>query len=169
MYLSLPNIVYHIFVYVIVHSVYWCCRSDMSYFLSAVNSIRFDLGGDDDQADKMSCRYSIILLVVFCVVVSTKQYVGDPIDCWVCRDLIITNYLESCFFSLGVISFFSNGRQLRLRFATISGRTQQALHTKQRYFIGIVCEVVKIGSKCPEIQMSVNCQLCSAGNTIALH
>ncbi|XP_067945999.1 innexin unc-9-like [Watersipora subatra] len=55
----------------------------MSYFLSAVNSIRFDLGGDDDQADKMSCRYSIMLLVVFCVVVSTKQYVGDPIDCWV--------------------------------------------------------------------------------------
>ena len=84
MYLSLLNIVYHIFVYVIVHSVYRCCRSDMSYFLSAVNSIRFDLGGDDDQADKMSCRYSIILLVVFCVVVSTKQYVGDPIDCWVC-------------------------------------------------------------------------------------
>lgn len=57
----------------------------MSYFLSAVNSIRFDLGGDDDQADKMSCRYSIMLLVVFCVVVSTKQYVGDPIDCWVCN------------------------------------------------------------------------------------
>ena len=58
-------------------------RADLSYFLSAVNSIRFDLGGDDDQADKMSCRYSIMLLVVFCVVVSTKQYVGDPIDCWV--------------------------------------------------------------------------------------
>lgn len=60
----------------------------MSYFLSAVNSIRFDLGGDDDQADKMSCRYSIILLVVFCVVVSTKQYVGDPIDCWVSKDMV---------------------------------------------------------------------------------
>lgn len=55
----------------------------MSYFLSAVHSIRFDLGGDGDQADKLSCRYSVVLLVILCAVVSSKQYAGDPIECWV--------------------------------------------------------------------------------------
>ena len=70
----------------------------MSYFLSAINSIKFDLGGDDDQADKVSCRYSILLLVVFCVVVSTKQYVGDPIDCWVSTDRHGINNSRCCSF-----------------------------------------------------------------------
>ena len=43
----------------------------------------FKFNNDDDTADKMSHRYTVALLVIFSLVVSTKQYVGDPINCWV--------------------------------------------------------------------------------------
>ena len=49
--------------------------------IGAPAQIKFN--NDDDTADKMSHRYTVILLIVFTVVVSTKQYVGDPINCWV--------------------------------------------------------------------------------------
>ncbi|ELU06821.1 hypothetical protein CAPTEDRAFT_194468 [Capitella teleta] len=37
---------------------------------------------DDDFADRLSSRYSVVLLVVFAVVVSANQYIGSPITCW---------------------------------------------------------------------------------------
>jgi hypothetical protein len=38
---------------------------------------------DDSYVDRLSHRYTVALCVLFCLVVSTKQYAGDPIDCWV--------------------------------------------------------------------------------------
>ena len=37
---------------------------------------------DDDFIDRLSHHYTAIILLVFTVVVSTKQYVGDAIQCW---------------------------------------------------------------------------------------
>ncbi|KAH3747862.1 innexin unc-9-like [Dreissena polymorpha] len=37
---------------------------------------------DDDFIDRLSHHYTTMLLVIFTIVVSTKQYVGDAIQCW---------------------------------------------------------------------------------------
>lgn len=37
---------------------------------------------DDDWADRISHLYTAVLLCVFTVMVSSVQYVGDPIHCW---------------------------------------------------------------------------------------
>ncbi|CAF0976390.1 unnamed protein product [Brachionus calyciflorus] len=37
---------------------------------------------DDYWVDRLSHRYSIVIFSVFAVLVTTKAYIGDPIDCW---------------------------------------------------------------------------------------
>lgn len=55
----------------------------MQGFLDAASKIgKFSLRWDDDFCDRLSHRYTVILCIVFTVVVSAKQYVGDPITCW---------------------------------------------------------------------------------------
>jgi len=37
---------------------------------------------DDDFADRLSHRYTVIFLFIFCILVGSTQFVGSPIACW---------------------------------------------------------------------------------------
>jgi hypothetical protein len=39
-------------------------------------------GNNDDFADRLSSRYTVVLLVMFAVLVGMNQYVRNPISCW---------------------------------------------------------------------------------------
>lgn len=47
-------------------------------FLESITKLRqFRFHYDDDFIDRLSRRYSVVLLMIFTALVSTKQYVGD--------------------------------------------------------------------------------------------
>jgi hypothetical protein len=46
-------------------------------------SHRRSLRDDDFLSDRLHHRYTVAALVLFCVLISTSQYAGDPINCWV--------------------------------------------------------------------------------------
>ena len=57
------------------------CR--ISGFLDGISRMgKFAARWDDDFFDRVNHRYSTVILLIFTVVVSTKQYVGEPIVCW---------------------------------------------------------------------------------------
>ena len=59
-------------------------------FLDAITKVRqFRFHNDDDFIDRLSRRYSVVLLMLFTVVVSTKQYVGDRKSSWTHSILLI--------------------------------------------------------------------------------
>lgn len=37
---------------------------------------------DDDFADRLNHRYTVALLILFCILVGSSQFVGSPIACW---------------------------------------------------------------------------------------
>jgi innexin len=37
---------------------------------------------DDLWIDRLSHRYSVVIFCVFAILVTTKAYIGSPIDCW---------------------------------------------------------------------------------------
>lgn len=38
---------------------------------------------DDDFADRLTHRYTVAILIIFCILVGSSQFVGSPIACWV--------------------------------------------------------------------------------------
>ena len=56
----------------------------MSQLLGLLSPLGFRSGEnqkvDSDFVDRLSHSYSVLILLVFAIVVSTKQYVGDPIE-----------------------------------------------------------------------------------------
>ena len=62
--------------------------------LSAVGKIaRVNVRNDDDLVDRLNHRFTCIFLIIFTVLVSTTQYVGDPIHCW-CPAYFTSNHEE---------------------------------------------------------------------------
>ena len=43
---------------------------------------RFRRRYDDDFIDRLNNRYSMFIFIVLGIIISTRQYVGDPITCW---------------------------------------------------------------------------------------
>ncbi|XP_029655089.1 innexin unc-7-like [Octopus sinensis] len=55
------------------------------------------LSTDDDGIDRLNHRYTVIILIIFSIIVSTKQYVGEPISCWCydsCREESHVEYMN---------------------------------------------------------------------------
>lgn len=50
---------------------------------SVVNFSRLTGNKDDDWIDRLNHLWSVVLLAMFAVVVTSGQFVGDPIHCWV--------------------------------------------------------------------------------------
>lgn len=46
-------------------------------------SHRRSLRDDDFFADRLHHRYTVAILIAFCVVITAQQYAGEPINCWV--------------------------------------------------------------------------------------
>ena len=38
---------------------------------------------DDDFADRLTHRHTVTILIIFCILVGSSQFVGSPIACWV--------------------------------------------------------------------------------------
>ena len=67
-------------------------------FLDAIAKVRqFKFHNDDDIYDRLSRRFSVVLLMLFTVVVSTKQYVGDPIACFAPAQFTGKDWMSSFF------------------------------------------------------------------------
>jgi len=54
----------------------------MAMLVTAAGKMVTALRCDDDFADRLNFRYTTAMLVVFSVLITSKQYVGHPIECW---------------------------------------------------------------------------------------
>jgi len=60
---------------------------------AAARVTKVHLRNDDDMVDRLHHRYTVLFLVIFTAVVSTTQYVGDPISCW-CPAYFTENHVD---------------------------------------------------------------------------
>ena len=51
-------------------------------FIEVFKKIGGEHTHDDDFADRLSHRYTVVLLLIFCILVGSSQFVGNPIQCW---------------------------------------------------------------------------------------
>lgn len=66
----------------------------MDSLISTVGKIaKVNVRNDDDIVDRLHHRYTVIFMVLFTVLISTTQYVGNPIHCW-CPAYFTANYEE---------------------------------------------------------------------------
>ncbi len=58
----------------------------MDRLVAVVSRVPRKLRYDDDAVDRLSHRYTVVILVVFAMVSMMQQYVGRPITCWVPKE-----------------------------------------------------------------------------------
>ena len=56
----------------------------MDRFVSALTSLGEPVGktGGDSFVDRLNCKHTVFILVIFSILVTTRHYVGEPISCW---------------------------------------------------------------------------------------
>jgi len=54
----------------------------VSSLLGLASFSKLTSSADDDWVDRLNHLYTVILLVIFAVFISTGQYAGNPIECW---------------------------------------------------------------------------------------
>ena len=54
----------------------------MEKIVKAASTLPRAVKRDDDIVDRLSHRYTVMLLVVFTLIIATSIYVGSPISCW---------------------------------------------------------------------------------------
>ncbi|KRX25796.1 Innexin unc-9 [Trichinella nelsoni] len=57
------------------------CLNQMDIFGSAINALKPTV--DDDVVDRANYFYTPSLLLLFALIISTRQWIGQPIECWV--------------------------------------------------------------------------------------
>ncbi len=53
---------------------------------------------DDVFIDRLNHRYTVTMILVFAAIVTTQQYFGSPITCWVCHLISILLINSFCLF-----------------------------------------------------------------------
>lgn len=53
----------------------------MDQVLEVIDDFHPDLK-DDDSVDRLNSRWTVVILMIFCVIVAGETYVGTPIKCW---------------------------------------------------------------------------------------
>ena len=77
--------------------------SEIDRVLKAVFMIDdFRNGIDDDFIDRLNRQYAPTVLVVFTILLSIKQIVGDPINCWCPAQFVKAHVVRPFYFNKNV-------------------------------------------------------------------
>ena len=77
----------------LLHSIVTWSLHVHSLISTVAKVAKVNIRNDDDLVDRLNHRFTTIFLVIFTVVVSTTQYVGNPIHCW-CPAYFTNNHEE---------------------------------------------------------------------------
>ena len=60
-----------------------------------ISKFRFAQNDDDDKVDKLSRKFSALLMIICAILLGTYQLVGSPIECWCPTELNSCDYAKA--------------------------------------------------------------------------